>query len=139
MEKLLITGVTNGILNDAELFRENLKYFEGKKVDIIVRNHTTKRSIPQNKFWQGVVLDLSEKFSFDKGDPYSRNEWHEYYISKGFFGYKEMNGEQIPKRSSEATTLDFNNAIDLVQKFWAVNGYVIPDPNQEDFLDEKTN
>jgi len=135
MEKLLITGVKNGVLVDAEQFRENLKYFEGKKVDVIIKNHITKRSNPQNRFWNGVVLPLSERFSFEDGNPDSVKTWHEYFIFKGFFGYKEVNGELIPKRSSEADTLEFNEAIDKVQKFWALRGHIIPDPSQKEFLD----
>ena len=138
MEKLLITGITNGVLIDADQFKENLKFFEGKKVDVIIKNHTTKRTNPQNRFWNGVVLPYSEKFSFEDGKPNSVKVWHEYFIFKGFFGYKEVNGELIPKRSSEATTLEFNEAIDKAQKFWAVNNHIIPDPNQTDFLDEET-
>lgn len=135
MEKLLITGIINHRPENLEQFFENCKYFEGKKVDIIIAQHKDKRSNQQNKFWHGVVLPLSNEFSREDGTEYANWEWHEYFISKGYFGYKEINGEQIPKRSSDATTQEFNEAIKRVQQFWALKGRIIPDPNQTEFLD----
>ena len=137
MKQKLITGITNGKPENLEQFYENCKFFEGKKVDVTIENHITKRTNPQNRFWNGVVLPLSEQFSLEDSNPFSQNEWHEYFIHKGFFGYKEMNGELVPKRSSEADTMEFNEAIDKVQKFWALKNRIIPDPNQENFLESQ--
>lgn len=146
----LITGIIRGNLGDLieayqayGCYPENINqmfeiwaHYEGKKVEITTERRKDKRSEQQNRFWYGVVLPLCNEFSREDGEEYSEWEWHEYFIHKGYFGYKEINGELIPKRSSEATTLEFNEAIRKVQQFWALRGRIIPDPNQTEFLEK---
>lgn len=136
MERLLITGIVNGRIADLEQFQENCKSFEGKKVDIIIRNHVTKRTNPQNRYWRGVVIPLITNYINSFGNEVKADDIHESYIYKGYFGFKEVNGEMIPKRSSEADTFEFSEAISRVQREWAEKGLVIPDPNQQEFLEE---
>jgi len=135
----IYTGVTGGKIQDQGALDNAIKCFEGLGVDITIERHTTKRTNPQNKYWRGVVLPLICKYLEEvEGLNYSEQEIHEYYISKGYFGYKKViiHGEEttMPKRSSDATTLEFMGAIDRLQKEWSLRGLNIPDPNQKDFL-----
>jgi hypothetical protein len=130
----LITGIINGKPENLEQFFENCKYFEGQKVDIIIERHKTKRTNPQNRYWWGVMLKLITDYMNEQGYELTEQDWHDYYVNKGYFGYKDILGLQVPRGSSEATTLEFNEVFDKIQKEWALRGLVIPDPNQEEFL-----
>lgn len=130
----LTTSVTDGKINDLELFNEYLKYFEGKRVDISFEKHRDRRTNQQNRYLFGVVYPLIKSYSDSYGHEFTIDDWHEYYIAKKYFGVKEINGELIPKRSHEATTQEFNEAKDRIQRDWAEKGLVIPDPQQKDFL-----
>ena len=137
----LITGIKNGMPEDFDLLRDQWREFEGKKVIIWTRRKVDKRSNPQNRYWQGVVLPLIrdymkanwKRFTDADCSQLTKEDWHNWYKSKGYFGYKEMFGEKIPKGSSESTTLEFQEAKDRVQREWAVRGLDIPDPNEEDY------
>lgn len=132
----LITGITNGKPERLEQFFENCKYFEGQKVDVIIERHKTKRTNPQNRYWWGVMLKLVTDYMNEQGYELTEQDWHDYYVNKGYFGYKDILGVQVPRGSSEATTLEFNEVIDKIQKEWALRGLIIPDPNQTEFLED---
>lgn len=132
----LITGITCGKINDAELFWEMLKTYEGKRIDITITRHTEKRTTPQNKYYWGVIIKLIRNFSLEKGYDFTEDDWHEYIISKGYFGYKDSINGRRAKRSHEATTIEFNEAIEKLQRDWAIKGLILPDPNQSDFLED---
>jgi hypothetical protein len=130
----LITGIVNGRPENLDQFFENCKYFEGKKVDITIERHKTKATYPQKKYSFGVVFKKISDYMKSYGDEHTPKELYEFYKSKGYFGYKEIMGEQVPKGLSEATTLEASEAKEKIQREWANRGLVIPDPNQEDFL-----
>lgn len=137
----IYTGITNGKPQDKEGLENAFKYFEGLGVDITIERHKTRRTNPQNKYWWGCVLPLIVNYLEEtEGLVYSSEEIHEYYIQKGYFGYKKIliHGEEteIPKRSSESTTLEFSNAKERLQLEWAERNLIIPDPNQKDFLED---
>lgn len=135
MEKLLITGVKNGVLVDAEQFRENLKYFEGKKVNVIIKNHTDKSSNPQKRYFFGVVFRMISDYMSSYGETHSYEEIYDYYKNKGYFGYMKMFDEPVPQGLSRCTTQQASEAKDRIQMEWAERGLVIPDPSQKEFLD----
>jgi hypothetical protein len=146
----LITGIIRGNLGDLidayqkygcypeninQMF-ENWAHFEGKKVDIIIERHKTKRTNPQNRYWWGVVLKLITDYMNEQGYELREQDWHDYYVNNGYFGYKQVAGFQVPRGSSDANTLVFNEVIDRIQKEWSLRGLIIPDPNQTEFLDD---
>ena len=130
----LITGITNGKPENLDQFFENCKYYEGKKVDILIERHKDKRSNPQNRYWWGVMLKHIQEFMNELGHDHSVQDWHDYYVNKGYFGYKDIMNIRVPKGSSESTTLEFNEAVEKIRREWAERGLAIPDPNQEEFL-----
>ncbi|MBK7380619.1 MAG: hypothetical protein IPJ03_16810 [Ignavibacteriales bacterium] len=42
-------------------------------------------------------------------------QWYDFFVSEGYFGYKEFNGKLVPKHLSEATIIDFIEAKDKIQ------------------------
>jgi len=144
METIKIhTGITNGRPQDVEGLRNAFKYFEGIPVDITIEKHKTKRSNQQNKYLWGVAWDLIAEFLNRPENKiasitFTPKDVHDHYVKRGYFGFKtsEIDGEQIPKGSSEATTIEFKEAIERLQKEYATRGLVIPDPGQTEFLEE---
>ena len=128
----LFSGVKNGKLVHRERFDELLKYFEGKKV-IITLDNPKRRSKEQNAYYFGVVLKLLADHT-----GYTTDEMHEICKYK-FLGIdnKEIEGESIPIINSSRTlsTSDFMGYIEEIKQWAATLNVVIPDPNQEDFLD----
>ena len=128
----LYTGVTQGKLVHQKRFDEILKYFEGKKVKITFDN-PKRRSKDQNAYYFGIVLKLLAEHT-----GYTTDEMHEICKYK-FLGIdnKEIEGESIPIINSSRTlsTSDFMGYLEEIKQWAATLNVVIPDPNQEDFLD----
>jgi len=134
MEKLLITGVKNGVLDNAEQFQENLKYFEGKKIDLVLRNHKDKATSPQLRYFFGVVFRMISDYMEHYGEQHTYEEIYDYYKNKGYFGYIKMFDEPMPQGLSRATTQQASEAKERIQREWAEKGLIIPDPKQKEFL-----
>ena len=105
----------------------------------IITKRTKKRSNEQNAYLHGVVLVKIKQFFAEMGYDYSEVDIKDWLKSRGFFGYKTFGKELIPCHTSGLSTLDFMAAIEKIQRYFAEKGLVIPDPNQEEFLDDKNN
>lgn len=130
----LITGIVNGRPENEAQFFENCKYFEGKKVDITIKKHQNLKTHKQLGYAFGVIFQTIVKYRESLGHNESVVDWYDYYKFKGYFGYQEFNGELVGKGLSKATTLEVNEAKERIQREWAEQGLIIPDPNQEEFL-----
>jgi len=139
MEKLLITGIKNGVLTDPEQFKINCQYFEGKKVDVIIKNHADKATNPQMRYFFGVVFRKISDYMDKYGESHSYEELYDYYKNKGYFGYMKMFDEPVPQGLSRCTTQQASEAKERIQQEWAEKGLIIPDPQQTEFLDAKDN
>ena len=135
MEKILITGIQNGVLTDPEQFKINCQYFEGKKVDITIKNHVDKSSTPQKRYFFGVVFKHISEFMGAHGVTIDAEQLYEHYKYRGYFGYCEVLDEPIPQGLSKCTTQQANEAKERIQQEWAEKNLIIPDPNQKDFLE----
>jgi hypothetical protein len=129
----ITTGIINGEPVDKHLIDDAYKSYEGKKVDIEVKKHTNRRTNPQNAYLWGIVLRLITDYAEASGYEFKEEDWYDYYVSKGYFGYKEVFGDRVPKGSSESDTFEFNQAKEKIQREWAERGLVIPDPNEKDY------
>jgi hypothetical protein len=129
----ITTGIINGEPVDKHLVDDAYRTYEGKKVDIEIKRHVNRRSNPQNAYLWGVVLPMIAEYAASYGEEFKEEDWYDYYVSKGYFGWKEMFGSKLPKGSSEADTFEFNQAIAKIQREWAERGLVIPDPNEKDY------
>ena len=87
-----------------------------------------KKTNPQTRYWFGAVLKYINEYSRDLGNDTDIKQWYDYYVAKGIFGYKEFNGELVPKSLRDATVIDFQEAKEKIQREWAGRGLIIPDP-----------
>jgi hypothetical protein len=131
----LITGILHGEPIDSPLLQEGYKMYEGKRIEITLRRYSDRRTNPQNRFYWGVLLPMIANYARELGEDVTKEEWHEYYVQKGYFGWeaKIINGEEVrlPRRSPEALTIDFNEVFQRLQREWAQRGLYLPDPNEE--------
>jgi len=103
--------------------------------DYTLEKKKKRRSTEQNAYLHGVMLPKIREFFLNMGYDYSVVDIKDWLKSRGFFGYKEFGKELIPNHTSGLTTLEFMAAKEKIQQYFAEKGCVIPDPNQEDFLE----
>ena len=94
-----------------------------------------RRSTEQNAYLHGVILPKIREFFLDMGYDYSIVDIKDWLKSREFFGYREFGKELIPNHTSGLTTLEFMAAKEKIQQYFAEKNCIIPDPNQEDFLE----
>lgn len=129
-------GVTHGKMDIEEIFREDLKHFEGKRFRYILTNEK-KRTSEQNKYWWAVVIKTIADWLRSHGNDVTDNDVHEF-IKMKYLGKKEViiNGKSFEryKSTTELNTQEFSELKDKIQRDFAQKGLVISDPNQEEFL-----
>ena len=132
-------GVTNGKLDNPDIFKEDLRRFEAKRFRMIMTDDK-KRSSEQNKYWWGVVVKMIADWLRSYGNDVTDNDTHEFLKMK-YLGKKEViiNGKTFERNrsTSELNTQEFSDLKEKVQRDFAVKGLVIPDPNQTEFLEDK--
>jgi hypothetical protein len=121
-----------------EWVNAQLKALEGKDVYCAVKEHKPKRSIKQNNWYFGVAIPMIQAFLMDtQGEKYSKDDVHQYHMNTVI--KPEMEQKAIfdkvciiykIKRTSEMTTVEFNEFVDDIQMYWAEMDLVIPDPEQ---------
>lgn len=102
-----------------------------------------KRTNEQNAYIHTVVFPLIKNWWNDRkkeDQPYMDiQDVKDWIQHRGYWGYKMVGKDSIPKRSSEATTIEMVDGIAKIQMDFAKWGLIIPDPNQQEFLDDKDN
>ena len=100
-------------------------------------DNSKKRSNEQNKYYYGAVIPLMTKFWNDnkqEGTPtLTPDDIHDWIQAKGYWGYKVIGKQSIPRRSSECNTMDFAAGINNLQQDMAKYGLDIPSPNEQDY------
>lgn len=133
MNKIFIGTVKNGKprVKDLDSFYEHLKGFEGKEIELIVRNKKKTISDPQRRYYFGVIVKiLADEIGC------SKDEMHDTLKSQ-FLTEKVMVGEKeviIVKSITDLNTTEMEEYNGTVKR-WAsefLNCY-IPDPNEVDF------
>ena len=129
-------GVTNGRLDNPEIFAEDLRRFEAKRFRMILTDEK-KRSTEQNSYIHAVLFPLiRDFFNYIKkeGTPdLDIDDTKDWIKQRGYWGYKQIGKDTIPKRSSEATTSEMVAGIDKLQIDFSKWGLEIPSPNEEDY------
>lgn len=112
----------------------------GRYFTIKVERKKKKRSLNQNSYWWGVVVDKVHEGLQHLGHECSKEDTHE--MLKARFNYKEIVNEetgevlQMPLSTSDLSTTDFMLLIDKVQRFAAeFLNVIIPDPEQQLTID----
>jgi len=134
----------NGMLKgDTDLFRNCLKKYARKYVDVILQDapnqkeikEDRKRSLRQNAYYWGFMVPKMRTFYTEfYGEEISKDDIHSYNVKSILgedFMIKEVLSVPIISRTnktpSQMNTKEFANFIKEAQKLWAEHGLYIPD------------
>ena len=127
--------VKKGKLNlyDPARYLVHLSSLEGKPVEVIVRKVQNNRTLSQNSWYWGVILEI---ISDHTGE--TKEDLHEHFLSKfasriDYLAGKEGEVEEIrvKERSHTMSTVRFTEYIESIRQ-WASEflGLAIPDPGE---------
>lgn len=111
-----------------EKFAVYLAKLEGRRVEIVVRKQKSQRSIDQNSYYWGVVVEiLRDRFG------YEAEEMHEALKFK-FLRTHEGEALETVKSTTKLNTAEFEDFLERIRR-WAAQEYncFIPLPNEVDF------
>jgi len=120
-------------------FVEEIKQFSGKKVTILVKNKRKDRSLPQLRYWWGVIVPMVKDGLKEVGYQYSKEQVHQFlklqYLYTEFPDTNTGEMLRVPrelKDGGDVTTTELMECIAEVQ-LWASEflGIYIPDPNEQ--------
>lgn len=134
----IIAEVVNGSLKfdfrQKDILRRWLNNLNGVKVELVIKKHRRKRTIPQNSYYFGVVLDLISEAS-----GYTTEELHELF--KRLYLKKQIviggKNYDVSISTRKLNTDQFSKYIEKIKRFAEIKlSLRIPDPNEIDYEDE---
>lgn len=119
--------IKNGMFSNQAIIFQAYKKFEGKNVVVSVTKRKTKRTLPQNKYLNGVVYKIIGDFIGD-----DRDGVHESMGQK-FRLYEDNNFLTKIESTADMSTERFTEYVEQVRR-WASDflNLNIPDPGEED-------
>ena len=108
----IFSKVVNGNLqrNKAKILQA-IKSFDGKEIEIIIKRKRKSRSNPQNAYYFGVIIPITQRAISDEwGEIWSIQKTHEFL--KNMFLFEERTNHdtseiiKIPKSTTENSTLE---------------------------------
>lgn len=138
--KLLYLGtVDSGRLkiSNRKQFDEDLKQFEGKRVELVLSKANKRRSNPQNAYYHAVVLPCMLQGFIDAGHTgLTVDDMHEYakerWLTKGKDLVNPKTGEirTVGKTTTILSTTEMMTYIEEIARFCAeILNVVIPEPS----------
>jgi hypothetical protein len=130
------------------LNEEKVKSFissiEGKDVVIDIKKHKKNRSNAQNRWYWGIALKkITQDLYNIQGELFTKEEIHAYHKSvviASKFNTLNVLGKEILIFNDVSTksmnTIQFNDFKQTIQNHWAVRNIDIPDPNEENFINQ---
>lgn len=139
MNKITVYGtVSDGVLklSHRKQFNEDLKQFEGLRVELVISRAKKTRTIQQNRYLFGVVYRCALDGFIDAGhEGVSIEHMHELFKERHLSKGKELilpdTGEivTVAKSTTELDTIEMNHYIEMIAKDIATwFGIVVPDP-----------
>jgi len=134
----IIAEVVNGSLKfdlrQKDILRRWLNNLNGVKVELVIRKYRRKRTIPQNSYYWGIVLDLISEAS-----GYTTEELHELF--KRLYLKKEIviGGKvyEVSVSTKKLNTDQFEKYIEKIKRFAEIKlSLRIPNPNEIDYEEE---
>ena len=111
-------------LDTPQSYLVELSKFEGQRIELTVRKERHTRSLNQNKYYWGVVIEiLSPYFGYD------REEMHEALKFKFLKKHEDTNLVTVGSTAKLSTT-EFTEYIDSVTR-WAATEYQIVIPSAD--------
>lgn len=128
--------VKNGVFKPfyPELQQKQMMALEGKVTIASYRQQAKHRTIPQNKYYFGVVVPILADYC-----GYTKGEMHDALKMK----FLRKHNDTVPgcpdtsRSTTDLSTVEFNEYIENIRA-WAVNEFMvhIPDPNEWEDEDE---
>lgn len=128
-------------LEHHRVMRRALQPWAGKRLMLMVGVFRRRRTEAQNRYMWGYVVPRVKGWMEDKdGRPYSKDAV--YVFLRKLIGHEiqveVIEGQEIifmrEKRFSQMTTVEFNKAIQRIQKHFAKKGLDIADPSEDNML-----
>jgi hypothetical protein len=131
------TPIFTGIIEKGTLTLDNpqrylvqLASLNGKKIELILRKRRGQRSLQQNSYYWGVVIEiLSKHFGYDPEEMHEALKFH----------FLKIRNDKSPdlvsvKSTTRLSTDEFNEYVNRVVR-WAAQEYgvFIPDPRQVEY------
>jgi len=131
-------------------FRDEVtKAFEGKPIEVLVRKKKKTRSLEQNRYYWGIVLNiLAAQFRVwspdQKIDTEIVHEWCKDRFLPMIQDWEDIYVEtpegkwESRRTTTRMSTVQFMDYITLIQQWAAEYGLDIPDPNEYNFESVET-
>ncbi len=121
-----------------------LQSLEGKDVIINIKKHKKNRSNAQNRWYWGVALKkITEDLYNIQGELFTKEEIHAYHkavVTSSKFNTLNVLGHEVIVFNDISTksmnTIQFNNFKQSIQNHWAIRNIDIPDPQEENFMNQ---
>ena len=120
--------VTKGLFKPyaSDAWEKTMKYWEGKKVEVVIRKPKTVRTTQQNRYYWWILNFIKEEYGQTKDD------LHQH------FGYMFLRkgGKLMASRSTtKLSTKEFKDYIDKIVLFMGEFGFVIPSADEVGFYE----
>ena len=132
------------IFSNREILELQIQSLEGKDVAIRIKKLVRKRSDRQNRWYWGVAIPTIIKgIEQQNGEVLDKGTAHALALnitdgikleSKMLFGYNVIEVKQ--KRTSDMSVEEFCEFYKKLQNAFAERDIIIPDPNQENFINQ---
>jgi hypothetical protein len=135
------------VLDHAPYLRRILNTWVGKKLEVNLKVLRNRRSDRQNRWWWGVVIPTVRRWLFETTGNLHEPEAVHIWLQQNVLGYS-IRQEVIlgitvfiveGKRTSQMTTVEFTNMVDVVVVFFAEKGVVIPMPIKRNLITDYIN
>jgi len=117
---------------------------EDTEVEITIKGYKKNRSNAQNRWYWGMAIPaIARQIKELTGESYTKEELHKYNLQevcKVPHTIREILGKTViifqDKSTKSMSTQEFNDFKSLLQGYYAERDIIIPDPMQENFLNE---
>ncbi len=119
--------VEKGILRAGVAYYRWLQTLEGKDLETIVRKKRRQRSLPQNRYFHGVVCRIFCDTLWGDGE---YEEMKRALCEKFLSSVDERTGLKRIKSTTELSTVEWELFMRQCRKFGDELGFFVPEPNQ---------
>ncbi len=115
-----------------ESWLQRVQSLDGKRVEVIVREHKAKRSDCQNRLYWGVYIPPLAEYC-----GYTHDEMHEA-LRRMFLTVEREGFPPTVKSTTQLNTKEFTEYLDKIEMLACENGVHIPNPNEVDLPEAYT-
>ncbi len=122
----MTVSITGGTADQCQTVANQLK-LEGKRIELVIRQEKSQRSVNQNNYYWGVVLELLS----DNGN--TPDEWHEICRQMFLKSFKLVNGKEMEytRSTTKLNTVEFEDYLEKIRR-WSADflNINVPLPNE---------